>query len=105
MFLIDAGSTIKYLKHRIDALDKEKLTYSYTLIEGEDLGDKVESISYEIKFEVTAEGGTKFKNVSNYHLKAGVEIKEEDISVAREKGLAVFKLVEAYLVANPEAYA
>lgn len=42
-----AGGEVKYLTHRIDALDKEKMMYSYTIIEG-DAMDKIESISYEI---------------------------------------------------------
>ncbi|KAL1359103.1 hypothetical protein HN51_004355 [Arachis hypogaea] len=95
------GSETKHLKHRIDAIDKENLTYSYSVIEG----DKAESVSYDIKFEPTPEGGCKSKSVSKFYPKQGVEIKEEDIKASKEESLAVFKVVEAYLVANPEAYA
>ncbi|KAI4303180.1 hypothetical protein MLD38_038842 [Melastoma candidum] len=99
------GGKFKYLKHRVDALDKEKLTYSYTMIEGAELADKIESISYEIKMEATPEGGCKGTNVSKYTPKPGVVITEEEIKEGKEKAAFVFKAVEAYLLANPEAYA
>ncbi|KAE9594933.1 putative START-like domain, Bet v I type allergen [Lupinus albus] len=102
---IAEGDNIKHLKHRIDAIDKENLAYSYTVIEGDGVLEKVDSISHEIKFEPNAEEGSKTKNVSKYHPKAGVEIKEEDFKAIREEDSAILKVVEAYLVANPDAYA
>nr|AEC10976.1 mal d 1-like protein [Camellia sinensis] len=41
----------KYVKNRVDFLDKENFTGKYTLIEGEVLMDKLESIVCEVKFE------------------------------------------------------
>ncbi|XP_028100622.1 major allergen Pru av 1-like [Camellia sinensis] len=82
------GSPFKCLKHRIDALM-----------------DKLEFISYEMKLESDANGGCVGKNISKYHAKPGVEIKEEEIKAGKEKASAVFKAVEAYLLANPNAYA
>ncbi|MED6218998.1 hypothetical protein PIB30_031786 [Stylosanthes scabra] len=96
------GSETKQLKHRIDAIDKENLTFSYSVIEGD---NKVESVSHDLKFEPIAEGGFKSKSVTKFYPKQGVEIKEEDIKASKEESLAVFKVVEAYLVANPQAYA
>lgn len=75
------------------------------MIEGDSVLEKVGSVSHEIKFEPSADGGCKTKNVSKYHAKPGVEIKEEDFKAASEEALALLKVVEAYLVANPEAYA
>lgn len=40
------GSHFKYLKHRIDAIDHDNYSCKYTLIEGDVLGDTLESISY-----------------------------------------------------------
>ncbi|KAK9286796.1 hypothetical protein L1049_015201 [Liquidambar formosana] len=99
------GSPLKTLKHRIDALDKENMIYNYTMIEGDTLLDKIESISYETKFEATADGRTICKSVSKYYPKAGVEIKEEEIKAGKEKATGMFMAVEAYLSANPDAYA
>ncbi|KAK7831878.1 pathogenesis-related protein sth-21 [Quercus suber] len=38
------GSHFKYLKHKIDALDTANFVCKYTLIEGDVLGDKLESV-------------------------------------------------------------
>jgi hypothetical protein len=105
LYPLYVGTHIKHLKHRIDAIDEEKLTYGYTLIEGDDLLDKFESISYEIKFESSPDGGAKCTNFSKYHPKPGAQINEEEIKAGKEKGMAVYRVVEAYLLANPEAYA
>ncbi|XP_058212557.1 major allergen Pru av 1-like [Rhododendron vialii] len=98
------GSHFKYVKHKIDALDKEKLTYAYTLIEGDALMDKLESISYEVKLEPSPNGGCIGKNISTYHTKPGVEIKEEEIKAGKAQASGIFKAVEAYLIANPDTY-
>ncbi|KAH7511425.1 hypothetical protein JRO89_XSUnG0203200 [Xanthoceras sorbifolium] len=102
---INFSSEFKYLKNRVDALDKDKMMYAYTVIEGDALPDKVESISYEVKYEATPDGGCKGTNVSKYNLKPGAEIGEEQLKVAKAKAMAIFKFVEAYLLANPAAYA
>ncbi|XWS38984.1 hypothetical protein CRYUN_Cryun18bG0010900 [Craigia yunnanensis] len=99
------GSQFKYLKQRIDAIDKEKMTYSYTFIEGDALMNKVESISHEIKFEDTLDGGCKVTEISKYNTKPSMEIKEEDIKDGKAMAMAVFKSVETYLLANPHVYA
>ncbi|EEF45603.1 Major allergen Pru ar, putative [Ricinus communis] len=104
MTVIEDGE-VKYVKHRIDALNKENMTYSYTVIEGDVLAEKFESISFEIKLQGTPDGGCEGTTVGKYHPKAGVEIMEEEIKDRKDKASAVFKAVETYLIANPEAYA
>ena len=81
-FLI--GTPFKYLKHRIDALDADNCMCNYTLIEGDVLGDKLESISYEVKFE-SAGGGRVCKITSHYQRKGDFNVKEEDIKEAKDK--------------------
>ncbi|XP_057809692.1 major allergen Pru ar 1-like [Salvia miltiorrhiza] len=99
------GSEFKYMKHRIDGLDEAAMTYSYTLIEGDPLMDKLDKVAYETKMEASEDGGTKGKNGSTYYTKAGVEIKEEEIKAGKDKAAGLLKAVEAYLLANPEIYA
>ncbi|XP_059647172.1 major allergen Pru ar 1-like [Cornus florida] len=98
------GSHFKFVKHRIDKLDEPSMTYAYTLIEGDALMDKLESISYEIKLEASPEGGCNGKNTSTYHTKPGVEIKEEEVKAGKQAAAGIFKAVEAYLLANPDSY-
>uniref|UniRef100_A0A6N2KPY7 Bet v I/Major latex protein domain-containing protein n=1 Tax=Salix viminalis TaxID=40686 RepID=A0A6N2KPY7_SALVM len=57
------------------------------------------------QFEATPEGGCKGTFVSKYFPKQGAEIKEEEIKEGKEKAAALYKVVEDYLVANPQACA
>ncbi|KAL3626496.1 hypothetical protein CASFOL_030045 [Castilleja foliolosa] len=59
-----AGEPVKSAKHKIDALDIEKGNSKYTIIEGAWLGDKIESIVYEVKFEELGNGGCLIKITS-----------------------------------------
>ncbi|XP_059632441.1 major allergen Pru ar 1-like [Cornus florida] len=100
------GSTMNYLKYRIDELNEETLTYNYTLIEGDASMDKqIESISYEVKLEPCLNGGTISKMTSKYYTKGDVELSEESIKAGKEKAMGMYKVVESYLLENPNAYA
>ncbi|KAF8401410.1 hypothetical protein HHK36_012349 [Tetracentron sinense] len=99
------ASHFKYVKHRIDALDEENSMCKYALIEGDALGDKLESIAYEVKFEASSEGGCICKMTSKYHTIGEVEIKEEEIKAGKDQAMGIYKIVEAYLLENPAVYA
>ncbi|KAI3459569.1 hypothetical protein Pfo_016232 [Paulownia fortunei] len=96
------GTPYKYVKHRIDALDTENYVSKYTLIEGPVLGDKIESISYDQKFEDSSDGGCITKIVSEYHTKGDIQLKEEDIKAGKEQSISFYTLTEEYLLANPD---
>ncbi|BFG15018.1 hypothetical protein CerSpe_012920 [Prunus speciosa] len=59
------GSEYSYVKHQVDALDKDNFVYN---------------------------GGSIIKNTSNYHTKGDVEIKEEHVKAGKERAHALFKL-------------
>ncbi|PWA44973.1 major allergen Pyr c 1 [Artemisia annua] len=102
-FTIDGQ--VKYVKHRVDALDKEKLVYAYTLIEGGEVSsDNIESIEYVMKFESSPNGGCIGNKTSKYHTKDGFEIKEEDFEKGRVQAFGAFKAIEAFLLENTNAY-
>ncbi|PKI32316.1 hypothetical protein CRG98_047291 [Punica granatum] len=82
------GGHLKCFNHRIDSIDVEKL-----------------SVVYEVKFEASSDGGCVCKMTSEYHVKAGLELKEEDKKQGKDKAMGLYKVVEEYLAANPEAYA
>ena len=96
------GSMHKSVTQRIDGLDKENFTYSYTIIEGGAL-DVFETISYHIKIVASPDGGCIFKNRSIYQPKGDTQVSEEEIKTGKERASGVFKKVEAYLLANPDA--
>ncbi|XP_057475517.1 major allergen Pru ar 1-like [Actinidia eriantha] len=95
------GSVHKSVKHKIDGLDKENFTYSYSIIEGGAL-DVFESISYHIKIVATPDGGCICKNRSIYTPKCDAQVSEEEIKAGKERASGIFKKVEAYLLANPD---
>lgn len=99
-----AGSQFKYVKHKVESVDKDNFSYCYSLIEGDALSDKIEKISYETKLVASADGGSIIKSISKYHTVGDFEIKEEDVKSGKEKAAGLFKLVEGYLHANPDAY-
>ncbi|KAF2308301.1 hypothetical protein GH714_039926 [Hevea brasiliensis] len=99
-----AGSQFKYVKHRIEEIDKENLIYRYSVIEGDALMNVLEKISNEIKFEASADGGSICKNNSTYFTIGDFELKQEQIKAGKEKSLEIFKAVEAYLLENPDTY-
>ncbi|XP_027169347.1 major allergen Pru ar 1-like [Coffea eugenioides] len=99
------GSHFGSLKYQIDELNEETYTYNYTLIEGGALTENLEKITYEVKFEPTPEGGSVSKVTSKYYTKGDFSLKEEDIKAGKEKVVGMYKVVEAYLIENPNAYA
>ncbi|GKU86906.1 hypothetical protein SLEP1_g1376 [Rubroshorea leprosula] len=98
------GSHFKFMKHKIEALDVDNFYCKYSLIEGDVLGDTLESITYEVKFEA-AGAGSVCKMSSHYHTKGDLVFKEEEIKAGKDKAAGMYKLVEEYLVANPDVYA
>ncbi|XP_040999890.1 major allergen Pru av 1-like [Juglans microcarpa x Juglans regia] len=97
------GSQYKYVKHKVEKIDHANFSYSYSLIEGDALGDILEKISYEIKL-VAHEAGSIVKSTSHYHTKGDHEIKEEHVKAGKEKAAGLFKAIEGYLVAHPDTY-
>ncbi|XP_075642428.1 major strawberry allergen Fra a 1-3-like [Castanea sativa] len=92
------GSHFKYLKHKIDALDTANFMCKYTLIEGDVLGDKLESVVYTVKFVAAGSGsGSVCKMTSHYNTKGDINLKEEEIKAGKDKAIGMYKVVEEYL--------
>ncbi|KAE9602577.1 hypothetical protein Lal_00050099 [Lupinus albus] len=99
------GSPFKYLKQKIEVLDKDNLVCKYTLIEGDPLGDKLESIAYDVKFEAASNGGCLCKMISNYNTIGDYDVKEEEVKEGKETTIGIYRVVESYLLENPQVYA
>ncbi|GLT99053.1 hypothetical protein SLE2022_165200 [Rubroshorea leprosula] len=99
------GSQLKSIKNRIDELDEKNFSYKYSLIEGEGLLEKLEKITYEVKFEPTPEVGSKNKMTSTHCAKGDFVLSEEEVKPGKEKALIMYKVVEGYFLQNPDAYA
>ncbi|KAH1046300.1 hypothetical protein J1N35_037084 [Gossypium stocksii] len=97
------GFPFQYMKHQIGGHDENNFSYSYSLIEGGPLGDKLEKISYENKFEAAAGGGSICKSSMKFYTVGDNVITEDEIKARIKGSETVYKPIEAYLLANPEA--
>lgn len=94
----------KYSKQRVDVLDTDTFTYSYTIFESDLFPNFVEKITNEIKMIASDNGeGCVVKSVSRFYSKDEHDITEEQVKEALSKASLLFKATEAYLIANPDA--
>ena len=83
------------MKHKIDALDTANFVCKYTLIEGDVLGDKLESVVYEVKFVASGSGsGSVCKLTGHYNTKGDINLKDEDIKAGKDKAIGMYRVVE-----------
>lgn len=68
------------------------------------MGIRFKSYSFEVKFEATNDGCCKTKLAIEYDTLDSSLLTEEEIKSIRESTMAMFKAVENYLLANPDAY-
>lgn len=85
---------------RTDALNKEALTYDSSFIDGDILLGFIESIENHLVVVRTADGGSISKTTAIFHTKGDGVVSEEIIKLADEQNTALFKAIEAYLIAN-----
>ena len=85
-------------------MDKEALSCKYTVIEGDFLIDKLEYVSYEVRFEGYGGVGCICKLTSEYKAKEGVQISEVDIELGKDRVTGMYEILEAYLIAHPRSY-
>ncbi|XP_048140284.1 7-deoxyloganetin glucosyltransferase-like [Rhodamnia argentea] len=95
--LPNSASHFKYAKHGVGAPDQDKLTYSYSWIEGDAPMNIFEKISYDIKIEANPEGGSICKNRSKYYATGNIQFTEEQINEGKEKVFGLFNALEGYL--------
>ena len=87
----------------MDEIDKEKLLYAYSMIEGDALGGRIEKISNEVRHEACPSGGSICKSSSSFYTIGANDIEQDEINAAKEKAVGVVRAVEAYFSANPDA--
>ncbi|MCH1881320.1 pathogenesis-related BetVI family protein [Alcaligenes ammonioxydans] len=103
-FKFTPAMPFSYLRERLDFLDLEKFELKNTIVEGGTLGKQVESGTSHFKFEPSG-NGCVVKVVASYKLVAGVQDDPSEIAKAKEAVTKHIKAAEAYLLANPTAYA
>lgn len=85
---------------RVDAINKETLTFDYTVIDGDILLGFIESIENHLVVVPTSDGGSITKTTAIFHTKGDAVVPEENFKYANEQNTALFKAIEAYLIAN-----
>ena len=66
--------------------------------------DKLEYVSYEVRFEGYGGVGCICKLTSEYKAKEGVQISEVDIELGKDRVTGMYEILEAYLIAHPRSY-
>ncbi|WP_146133170.1 pathogenesis-related BetVI family protein, partial [Acinetobacter baumannii] len=93
-----------YVKESVDEVDEEKLVYRYSHVEGGMLGKKLASAKYEFKYTAKPDGGSVCSSVFHYDSLPGVPHDEGKAKEIKDMGTALFKKIEAHLLANPTLY-
>ncbi|CAI9097091.1 OLC1v1033412C2 [Oldenlandia corymbosa var. corymbosa] len=99
---------LKNAKHRVDGIDKDNLTYTYTILEVElhsgPAEDDIQTVTDVIKIAPSADGaGSLVKATSTYNTAGATGVTEEQIR-GNERITFMIKSIGDYLLANPDAY-
>jgi len=98
------GSPFKFVKQKVDVVDHANFIFAYTVMEGDVVSDTIEKATYECKIVAGPNGGSILKSTTNYHTKGDNKIDEEKLKLGKERADSLFKTIESYLLANPDAY-
>ncbi|XP_014509123.1 pathogenesis-related protein 2-like [Vigna radiata var. radiata] len=96
---LEDGET-KFVLHKIETIDEANLGYSYSIVGGVALPETAEKITIDTKISGGADGGSLIKLSISYHGKGDAPPNEDELKAGKAKSDALFKAVEAYLLAN-----
>ncbi|KAF2313851.1 hypothetical protein GH714_018323 [Hevea brasiliensis] len=68
------GKDIKYIKHKVDFVDKDNFIYNYTAIEADPWLEGLEKVSYETQIVPSPDGGSISKCTTKYYPKGDSKI-------------------------------
>ncbi|CAI9291931.1 root allergen protein [Lactuca sativa] len=91
-------------KSKIDTIDEENLSLSYTIFEGDVLTDVLDSATHHVKFIPSADGGSTYKHTIVNKCKGDNKLTDDQVKLTKESFTKTFKAVEAHINANPNAY-
>ncbi|CAJ1963302.1 unnamed protein product [Sphenostylis stenocarpa] len=96
------GEETKYVLHRVDAIDVATFVYDFSIIEGSALPDTLKKISFQSQLVEGPNGGTIRKVRVQYFTEGEATLSQEDLNANQAKIQGLVKLVEGYLLANPD---
>ncbi|KAL2338990.1 hypothetical protein Fmac_013436 [Flemingia macrophylla] len=86
----------------IEAIDKEKYEFRYSVREGRKLGENLEKICNEYKMVQRKDGGCIVKKTTKHYTKHNQTLDEKYLKADDDATLASLKAVEDFLLANPD---
>ncbi|KAK9139267.1 hypothetical protein Scep_008948 [Stephania cephalantha] len=95
----------RYTLDRVDVMDEKSCSFNYWLVEGGRLGKMYDAGDFELRVTPKSDGGCVLKLNGAYHAYEDVKVTDDDMNVGKLGLTAMYSAVEAYLVANPDAYA
>ena len=97
-----AGGQTKYVLHRVDAIDAANFVYNFSIIGGTGLAETLEKVQFESQLVEGPNGGSLRKVRVQYFTKGDAQISEEELKAGQAKVEGLVKLVEGFLLANPD---
>ncbi|MED6124482.1 Pathoproteinsis- protein 10 [Stylosanthes scabra] len=96
------GGEIKYVLHRVDEIDAEKFVYNFSIIGGTGLAETLEKVQFKSQLVEAPNGGSLRKVHVQFFTKGDANMSEDDLKAAQAKVEGLVKVVEAFLLANPD---
>lgn len=92
------------MKEKVDLIDEEKMVYGFSHVEGGVIGTKVAYTNFKIKITPKAGGGSISTTTVNYDTLPGVPYDEAKVEEIKAGSIALFRMLEEPLIANPTLY-
>ncbi|KAG4949133.1 hypothetical protein JHK82_042329 [Glycine max] len=90
------------IEGQVDAIDEAAYVYNFSIIGGTALADTLEKVSFESKLVEGSNGGSIRKVHVQFFTKGNATFSEEEVKANQAKVEGLVKLVEGYLLANPD---
>nr|XP_043639379.1 root allergen protein-like [Erigeron canadensis] len=88
--------------NRLDAVDTDNLSLTYTIIDGDILMGILDEANHHCQFIPSDNGGSIFKQKMTFKCKGDSKLSEEHVKIAKEANTKTIKAFEAYANAHPE---
>ncbi|XP_008807369.1 pathogenesis-related protein 1-like [Phoenix dactylifera] len=100
-----AVKVASFAKDHLEVVDHESHLLKYGVIEGGLIGQRLKSLKFEVRYEVSGNGGCVVKTKIEYDTLDDKPLSEQEQEELKGWLVLPLKATEAYLLANPSAYA
>ncbi|KAL4583637.1 hypothetical protein LXL04_008218 [Taraxacum kok-saghyz] len=93
------GAPFTSSKHKVDTIDTNNFSYSYTIFEGDVLMGIIDSATHHIKFVPSNDGGSIYKHIVVFNFKGDNKLPKDNINLRKDALKKSFKGFESYAIA------